>query len=321
MKSYLEIEMTRIVNKLKEDQSPDGTWDYPFETGISTDAYMIILLRSLQIHDEKLIQELVERIVSRQEENGAWKLFFDEDDGNVSTTVEAYYSLLYSGYYTKNDENIQAAKRYVLSNGGIEKSHMFTKIMLALTGQIPWPMFFPIPIEIVLLPVSFPINFFDFSIFGRANLTPILILAEKKYCKKTKMSPDLSDLFVSRSDGWNEEYLTWSRSNEWMSILASIKNEIKTFMTLPEQIHSLAFDRAKKYMLDRIEPDGTFSNYFSSTFLMIFSLLSLGYKRNQAIIMNAVNGLKSMKCQINGLTHMQYTTATVWNSSLISYAL
>lgn len=321
MKSYLEIEMTRIVNKLKEDQSPDGTWDYPFETGISTDAYMIILLRSLQIHDEKLIQELVERIVSRQEENGAWKLFFDEDDGNVSTTVEAYYSLLYSGYYTKNDENIQAAKRYVLSNGGIEKSHMFTKIMLALTGQIPWPMFFPIPIEIVLLPVSFPINFFDFSIFGRANLTPILILAEKKYCKKTKMSPDLSDLFVSRSDGWNEEYLTWSRSNEWMSILASIKNEIKTFMTLPEQIHSLAFDRAKKYMLDRIEPDGTFSNYFSSTFLMIFSLLSLGYKRKHAIIMNAVNGLKSMKCQINGLTHMQYTTATVWNSSLISYAL
>ena len=28
-----------------------------------------------------------------------------------------------------------------------------------------------------------------------------------------------------------------------------------------------------------------------------------------------------MKCEINGFTHMQYTTATVWNTSLINYAL
>lgn len=28
-----------------------------------------------------------------------------------------------------------------------------------------------------------------------------------------------------------------------------------------------------------------------------------------------------MKCLINGHTHMQYTTATVWNTSLISFAL
>ena len=28
-----------------------------------------------------------------------------------------------------------------------------------------------------------------------------------------------------------------------------------------------------------------------------------------------------MKCEINGLPHMQYTTATVWNTSLINFAL
>ena len=74
-------------------------------------------------------------------------------------------------------------------------------------------------------------------------------------------------------------------------------------------------------MLDHIEIDGTQYSYFSSTFLMIFALLSLGHSKNDPLILNAINGIKSMKCKINGHTHMQYTTANVWNTSLISYAL
>ena len=189
--------ISQLVQQLKNDQTPDGSWDYPFETGISTDAYMIILLRTLEINDENLIRELTERILSKQEANGAWKLFHDEGDGNVSATVEAYYSLLYSGYVSKEDYRLLAAKKFILANGGLEKSHMFTKIMLALTGQYPWPAYFPIPIEIILLPLHFPINFYDFSVYGRANLAPIMILANKKYVKTTKRSPNLSDLSLS----------------------------------------------------------------------------------------------------------------------------
>src|SRR4051812_2335084 len=93
-----------IIDRLRKDQSPDGSWAYPFETGISTDAYMIILLRTLELHDEELIQGLAKRILSRQEKNGAWKLYYDEGDGNLTATVEAYYALLYSGYHRKEEQ-------------------------------------------------------------------------------------------------------------------------------------------------------------------------------------------------------------------------
>jgi sporulenol synthase len=311
------LEINRIIRKLKEDQSSNGSWKYPFETGISTDAYMIILLRSLKINDEQLIKELAERILSRQEKNGAWKLFHDEGIGNLTATIEAYYSLLYSGHITQSDIRIQAAKKFILANGGIEKSHMLLKIMLAITGQFKWPTFFPIPIEIILLPLSFPINIFDFSVYGRANLIPMMILANRKFQIKTKMSPDLTDLFTSRNQEWEEECASWQRSPEVRSLFSSLKHLIG----LPDQLHSKAIEQAKQYMLYRIEPDGTFYSYFSSTFLMIFALLSLGYKKNNPIIQNAINGLKSMKYQIKGNTHIQYTTASVWNTSLISYAL
>ena len=315
LKHDAKPEIRRLIQQLKKEQTPDGSWDYPFETGISTDAYMIILLRTLEINDEDLIYQLTERISSKQETNGAWKLFHDEGEGNVSATIEAYYSLLYSGYVSKEDTRMLAAKKFILANGGLEKSHMFTKIMLALTGQYPWPAYFPIPIEMILLPPHFPINFYDFSVYGRANIAPILILANKKYVKTTKRSPDLSDLSLSAE---TDEFFNRQGIEELFSM---IEHDLKSLLGLPQTIHSSAIHRTKQYMLNHIEPDGTFYSYFSSTFLMIFALLSLGHSNNDPIIVRAIQGLKAMKCTIHGHTHMQYTTATVWNTSLISYAL
>lgn len=42
MKLRVEQEMDRLIRQLKKDQSNNGSWEYSFETGISTDAYMII---------------------------------------------------------------------------------------------------------------------------------------------------------------------------------------------------------------------------------------------------------------------------------------
>ncbi|WP_223596599.1 squalene--hopene cyclase [Neobacillus bataviensis] len=305
-----------LIEMLRKDQSPDGSWNYPFETGLATDAYMIILLRSLELNDEELIQELSKRILSKQEPNGSWKLFYDEGEGNLSSTVEAYYALLYSGYYSEDDKNLRAAKRFIIANGGLEEVNMFTKIMLALTGQYKWPAFSPLPIEVILLPHIFPINFYSFSVFGRANLTPIMILASKKFTIMTEKSPNLADLHLQRH---SEDQ--WVRSYEIRSLLSYIEDGVKSLIGLPEQLRILAIERAKKYMLDHLEPDGTLYSYYSCTFLMIFALLSLGYKKTDPVIVKALEGIRAMKCEINGLPHMQYTTADVWNTSLISFTL
>ncbi|MCL6574222.1 MAG: squalene--hopene cyclase, partial [Bacillus sp. (in: Bacteria)] len=308
--------MDWVIERLRKDQSPDGSWNYPFETGISTDAYTIILLRTMELNDEELIQGLTKRILSRQEKNGAWKLFYDEGDGNLTATVEAYYALLYSGYFKQNNTYLLRAKKFILAKGGLKEVSMFTKVMLSLTGHYEWPNFSPLPIEVILLPHYFPINFYSFSVFGRANLTPILLLADKKFTIKTAKSPDLSDLHSQR----NEED-RWITSNEYRSMHSFIEEGIKDLIGLPRQLHQLAVERALKYLLDHIEPDGTLYSYFSSTFLMIFALLSHGYKKTDPVVSAAVTGLLSMKTEISGFPHMQYTTANVWNTSLIANTL
>lgn len=318
----VEDEINRIVNDFFRDQSPDGSWNYPFETGIVSDCYMIILLRTLEIQDEELIKALAERIIGKQEQNGSWKLFRDEDEGNISATVEAYYALLYSGYRNKHDKHMQMARQFILSKGGIAKTNMFTKVMLIITGQSGWPGDFPVPIEVMLLPASFPVSLFDLSIYGRANLIPIFILAHQQFTIKTKHAPDISDLlqesripFLKGID-WNED-----RELKWQSLLALIKQEIGMFQDFPAQLRLAALRRAEQHILERIEPDGTFYSYFSSTFLMIFALLARGYPKSHPIITHAIQGLKSMICPIGESLHVQYTTAAVWNTALISSVL
>lgn len=314
----VQAEMSRLVGDLRKSQAEDGSFRHPFETGIMTDAYMIILLRTLKMNDEALIKKLVERIESRQEENGAWKLFKDEGEGNVSLTIDAYYALLYSGYKQRHDPNMAAARKFILSKGGIKKAATYTKIMLAMTGQYPWPLVFPVPIEVVLLPPSCPISIYHLSSFARINFLPVILLGNKKFSRRTKNSPDLNELYGTRDrEGFWEE----TRSDEWKEIIATLMKWVNTLIGIPQRLREMAMEGTKQYLFQRIESDGTVLNYFSSTFYTIFALLALGYSSKDPIIKKAVEGLKGMSCPIEEHTHIQYTDATVWNTALISHAL
>ena len=314
-------EINRIVNRLKQDQSPDGSWNYPFDTGITADAYMIILLKVLQIEDEPLIEALVKRIESKQTENGSWKLFHDEKDGNLSVTIEAYYGLLYSGLCKKQDPHIKKAKQFILAQGGIKKAKMLTKMMLTVTGQYKWPLIFPLPLEVILLPPISPINIYDLSVFGRVNMIPLLLLGHKKFQIKSPITPNLKDLYHTREERSKEHVWEEYRTEEYRSFFSTVQNAVKSLVGFPDYLHSLALESTKRYMIDRLEPDGTLYNYFGSTFFMIFALLSVGYSKSDPVILKAVVGLKEMACSIDGHTHIQFTTPHVWNTSLISYAL
>ncbi|MGG0792520.1 squalene--hopene cyclase [Brevibacillus laterosporus] len=323
MKEKIELEIKRIIHLLQKAQSADGAWRYCSESGPLTDAYMIILLRTLMIDDEELIRSLADRITIRQEKNGAWKLFHDEEEGNLSATIEAYYALLFSGHSRKTDEHMQLAKKFILTKGGISEASMLTKILLALTGQYPWPGYFQIPVEIILLPHWFLINFFDFVGYARVHIAPILVVADRKFVMKTKRTPDMSDLRKNDLPTalGNHLYRTNQRSHEYRALLNTILDGFKNLPYLPSQIHNMALRQAESFILERIEPDGTLYSYFTSTFLMIFALLSLGYSANHAVIIRAIAGLKAMTCLANGHFHIQIATSTVWNTALLAHAM
>lgn len=314
MEEQVQEKIQQLVNQLKNDQREDGAWRYCFENVPMTDAYAIIVLRTLENKDESFIHTLVERLLIKQEDNGAWKLYADEMSGNLSATTEAYTALLFSGYKTKQDPEMQKAESFILTHGGLSEVHLLTKMMLALNGLFPWPRFFPVPLTLVLVPEWWPINFYELSGYARVHFAPILIAAHRKFSIQTKWTPDLSHLFVTRSNLWSFDF-KFHKLNE------VLQSEIKKLARLPLQMHQKALKQAELYILKRIERDGTLYSYASATFFMIYGLLALNYEKDAPTIKQAIEGIKQLRCCTEKNHHIQNSPSTVWDTALISYAL
>lgn len=303
----------RLIEFFLSAQASGGEWRFCFESGPTTDAYMVILLRLLESEDEDLIRRLAWRVAAKQETGGAWKLFSDQPDGDLSATVEAYLALLFSGYRRKEDPEMRKAREFILSQGGASKVGSLTKVLLALTGYYSWDNFPPIPPEIILLPTWSPVNFYDFVGYTRVHAAPIIICAGKKFSLSRTDGPDLSDLFLPTG-----ESIRYQAPHALRHLVSQLR---ATIPLSPKEIHTMALKKLERFMLARIEEDGTLYSYFTTTFLMIFALLAVGYPKGHPVIVKALDGLEKLVCRTGGFYHLQESTSTVWDTALITHAL
>ncbi|MED5016193.1 squalene--hopene cyclase, partial [Paenibacillus chibensis] len=116
----VQAEMHRYVARIQSEQEPDGSWRYDFENGPMTDAGML-LLSALGPEDPELTQRLARRLIRQQAPGGEWKLY-DDDGGHLSSTIEAYTSLLLTGRMERNAPEMKRAEAYILRHGGVAKA-------------------------------------------------------------------------------------------------------------------------------------------------------------------------------------------------------
>ncbi|WP_289141766.1 squalene--hopene cyclase [uncultured Brevibacillus sp.] len=319
----VQYAIQRIQSFLLKRQEEDGSWRFCLESSPMTDAHMIILLRTLGIDDEDLIEQLTKHIASKQQDNGAWKLYPDEDEGHLSTTIDCYFALLYTGRYKKNDPRMAQARDFIREKGGLTQANMLTKLTTSLTGQYQWPPHFIVPVELTLLHPSFPVSFYDFVGYARVHLAPIMICADRKYVRKLSTTPDLSDLYTTTpiAPGVYRHSMLDGFIREGQSFLSSIHSYVQRLPLLPAQLHELSLRRLEQFMLARIEPDGTLYNYSTSTYFMIFALLARGYSPDNPVIRKAMKGLVDSVCKADAGVHLQLATSAVWDTALLTYTL
>ena len=73
---------------------------------------------------------------------------FHGGDFNLSCTVKAYYALKLIGDEPEAP-HMARARAAVLTAGGAARCNVFTRITLALFGQVPWRAVPSMPVEIV----------------------------------------------------------------------------------------------------------------------------------------------------------------------------
>lgn len=312
------VEIRRLGEVLSSQQGCDGAWRFCFESGPMTDAYMIILQHTLGMGASDLVTQLARRIASLQSTNGSWQLYADEaNEGNLSATIEAYYALLAAEFYPAGDEHLYLAKKFILAKGGLQKASITTRVILALTGQIPWKRY-SLPPEWMLLPAQLPLSFFDFVGYARVHIAPVLFSAGKQAQFQAHALPDITHLLAHPARDNLQQNSAHTRPHPGLAWKHGVPSALTYF---PAKVRKHALHRTEQFILARIESDGTLYSYASATFLMVLGFLSRGYPHDHPIIRNAVQGLKSLVYNNGTHAHLQNSTSTVWDTALLSYAM
>lgn len=301
----IESEIYKRCNELLSLQKTDGTWRFCFENSLITDAYMLILLRNIDYKNENLIKRIADRILSKQSQDGLWRVYPDEEPANLSATIQAYTALMYSKDHSQTEEQLQHAKQFIINNGGLKNADLLTKVFLAMNGLYHWPKLPIDPAILFSLPLTSPITRYDISSYARAHFAPVLLMIEGKKKITSSYTPDLSVLIGKPDQGTNIE--------DWINLF-SLLNIRDSYMKTKK-------DNIMSYIQNHIEPDGTLLSYGLTTIFMVYGLLSEGFDQSSPIIQNALKGLMKMFYEVDGTLHLQNSPSTTWDTSLILYTL
>ena len=155
-------------------QHAEGWWQGELETNVTMDAEDLLLREFLGVADDAVIAAAARWIRSKQRDDGTWANFYG-GPGDLSTTVEAYLALRLAGD-EPDAPHMKQAGAWILDQGGVEATRVFTRIWLALSGLWSWDELPVIPPELIYLPSWFPLNIYDWGCWARQTMVALAVI-------------------------------------------------------------------------------------------------------------------------------------------------
>src|SRR4051812_19947083 len=141
---------------LLQQQKRDGHWVFELEADTTISAEYILLRHYLGEPDEALEAKIAAYLRRLQGPHGGWSLF-PGGPLNISASVKAYFALKIVGD-SPESAHLRRAREAIHAHGGAGRTNVFTRILLALFGVVPWTAVPIVPVEIMLLPRWFPFH-------------------------------------------------------------------------------------------------------------------------------------------------------------------
>lgn len=313
----LEQAVKRAANAILADQQEDGHWCYELEADCTIPAEYIILNHFMDEINEPLEKKIAVYLRENQAEYGGWPLF-EGGDFDMSCSVKSYYALKMAGDDI-NAPHMIKAREAILERGGAAKSNVFTRITMALFGQVPWRAVPFIPVEAVLLPRWFFFHTSKVSYWSRTVMIPLFILVSLKAEAKNPKNISIGELFVTPPD-LEEHYF---EIEDWQGKTFFFFDRIfrKLEFLIPDFIRRHAINVAVKWFTERLNGDDGLGGIFPAMVNAYEAYAILGYDKehpNRTICREAIDKL----LVDNGdSAYCQPCLSPVWDTAIICHAL
>jgi squalene-hopene/tetraprenyl-beta-curcumene cyclase len=315
----VEAVVSSVTSAILQRQKPDGHWVYELEADATIPAEYIFLNHYLGTIDDEIERKLAIYLRAIQNEEGGWPLF-DKGDTNISASVKAYYALKIVGD-SPNAPHMQKARETILRLGGAAKSNVFTRIALALFGQVPWRAVPIIRPEAILLPKWSPFHISKVSYWSRTVMVPLFVLAALKPKARNPRNVDISELFVTPPElerGYHTNP-TGSKMGEALLALDNLLHFVEPFF--PKSLERYAIRKCMDFTLDRLNGEDGLGSIFPAMANSVMAMDALGYSRDDPKYTIARFSIDKLLVEKDGLAYCQPCVSPVWDTALAAHAL
>jgi squalene-hopene/tetraprenyl-beta-curcumene cyclase len=302
-------------------QSAAGYWLFELEADCTIPAEYIMMMHFLDEIDTALEAKIAAYLRAQQTPEGGWPLYHG-GDFNMSCSVKAYYALKLAGDDMHAAHMVQA-RAAILERGGAARANVFTRIALALFGQLPWRGVPYIPVEIMLLPKWFFFHLDKVSYWSRTVMVPLFILCTRKPLAKNPRNVHVRELFTTPPER-ERDYFRDSRKQggllgRVMLVFERVGRRIDPL--IPQAVRARATKRAEAWMLERLNGEDGLGAIFPAMVNALEAMTILGYPADDPRRVTAKRALQKLLVIGPSSAYCQPCVSPVWDTALTSLAM
>ena len=319
--SVLDRAVIAARDALVAKQSAQGYWLFELEADCTIPAEYIMMMHFLDEIDAALERKLAVYLRSNQAAYGGWPLYHG-GEFNMSCTVKAYYALKLAGD-DPQAPHMARARAAILERGGAARCNVFTRIALALFGQLPWRGVPYIPVEIMLLPKWFPFHIDKVAYWSRTVMVPLFILCTRKPVAKNPRQVSVRELFTTAPEAERRYFRDAVKQGGMLARVFLMADRFGRLLDplIPRRMRERATRRAEEWMLERLNGEDGLGAIFPAMVNALEAMTILGYSNDDPRRATAKRALQKLLVINPTSAYCQPCVSPVWDTALATLAM
>ena len=304
---------------LARHQRADGHWVFALEADATIPAEYVLLEHFLGRIEPELEAKIGVYLRAIQGAHGGWPLFHD-GAFELSASVKAYYALKAIGD-PLDAPHMAKARAAILAAGGAERSNVFTRVQLALFGQVPWRAVPVMPLEIMHLPLWFPFHLSKVSYWSRTVIVPLLVLMALRPVARNPRNVSVQELFRTPP----AEVRDWIRGpyrSAWGRFFKAVDSVLRVVQpAFPARSRKSATAKAVRFVSERLNGDDGLGGIYPAIANSVMMFDTLGYPAEHPDAAIAWRAVRKLLVIEPDRAWCQPCLSPVWDTGLAGHAM
>lgn len=320
--SLLDRGIESARDALLNAQTAAGYWLFELEADCTIPSEYILMMHYLDEIDVSLEAKIATYLRTHQADHGGWPLYYG-GELDISCTVKAYFALKLAGD-SPDAPHMRRARTAILERGGAARSNVFTRIALALFGEVPWRAVPYIPVEIMLLPRWFPFHLDKVSYWSRTVMVPLFILCTYKPRAKNPRNVHIRELFATPPEQERHYFqLPAARSARRLARVFFLLDRCWRVLDplIPKAMRKAATRRAERWFIERLNAEDGLGAIFPAMVNALEAMVLLGYPSDDPHRVTAKRAIEKLLVLEDASAYCQPCVSPVWDSALAALAM